>query len=50
MAITDDPGRYKRLASGKVDHIRNQVNNIGSMDKAGWPASIYSQLQPAPVV
>ena len=58
MAIRHDPGWYKKLASGKVDHTRNQVNNIGYiyMDKAGRPACnsyyIYtcSQLQPAPVV
>ena len=54
MVIRHDPGWYKRLASGKVDHIHNQVNNICYMDKAGRPACnsyhIYSQLQPAPVV
>ena len=48
MAIRHESGWYKKLASGKVDHIRNQVNNIGYMDNH----IIYSQLQPVdlPVV
>ena len=47
MAIRHDSGWYKKLASGKVDHIRNQVNNIGYMDKAGRPTCNSYHIQPA---
>ena len=43
MAIRHDPGWYNKLASGKVDHIHNQVNNIGYMDKVGRPACNFNQ-------
>ena len=47
MAIRHDPGWYNKLASGKVDHIHNQVNNIGYMDKVGRPACNSYHIQPA---
>ena len=47
MAIRHDPGWYKKLASGKVDHTHNQVNNIGYMDKAGRLACNSYHIQPA---
>ena len=47
MAIRHDSGWYKKRASGKVDHICNQVNNIGYMDKAGQSACNLYHIQPA---
>ena len=45
MATRRDPGWYKKLVSGKVDHIRNQVT-----DNDRWHVTIschLCSLQPA---
>lgn len=52
MATRHGPGWYKKLVSGKVDHIRDQVANqyICHMDKASdgrYALHISCSLQPA---